>query len=215
MKILFMGDPHIPYSKIEYWKELHVFNKHYKADMVLSPGDLFDQYAYSRYVKSTKGDAIEVEIEKSIAQVKAISKFFPKLTSLKGNHDDRIYKRAVEVGIPNKCILDPLKTVQAPIGWKWANKDYLVIDSVVYTHGWFSAPVKHTEYFNESCAHGHLHSKAGITFISRNNRTLFNLCVGSFADTKSIALQYGAVKYSTSTAAFASITNGVPQIYSL
>ena len=51
-KILVLGDSHLPYTDFEVIKQAHEFNKKFKADIVISTGDMTDQKYWSRFPKS-------------------------------------------------------------------------------------------------------------------------------------------------------------------
>lgn len=212
MRILFTSDPHLPYTRLDLWKKLFEFNKTYRADLVLCSGDFFDFYALSKYIKNPRGDTSYSEILKCIPQVKQIKKWFPRIEILPGNHDDRIKKRAMEAGISDLFLKDALDVVGAPKGWAWTSGDRVEYDKIVFTHGWFGQAKKHAEFFNQSCAHGHLHASPGVQFIGREEKVVFNACVGFMADKNTLALQYGPIKYSTGVCAFGTFTKGVPHV---
>lgn len=218
MKILFIADPHLPYTRMDLWRKLYDFNRTYKADKVLCAGDFLDQYGLSKYVKNPRGDTSHREILKCIPQVKILKEWFPVMEILPGNHDQRIHKRAGEAGIPDfyfgkkGALGNVFETIDAPEGWTWTKGDRVTYDGTVFTHGWLSEPKKHAEFFNQSCFHGHAHSKAGLVFIKRERRTIFNACVGFMANKNSIALSYGPIKYNTGVEAFGYQTNGVPHV---
>lgn len=212
MKILFIADPHLPATRMDLWRRLFEFNKKYKADKILCAGDFFDLYGLSKYVKSPRGDTSYSEILKTIPQVKQIRKWFPEMEILPGNHDQRIDKRALEAGIADLFIKDTLEVVGAPKTWTWTKGDRVIYDKVVFTHGWLSDPKKHAEFFNMSCAHGHLHAKVGTLFIGRDGKVIHNSCVGFMGDKNALALQYGPIRFSTGVEAFGTFTNGVPHV---
>lgn len=212
MKILFLSDMHIPYCRVDLVKKAAEFNKTYKADLVLSSGDLFDNYALSKFVKNPRGDTSHFELLKSMPQVKEIRKYFPEMQILPGNHDTRVAKRIQEAGLSDLWLRDQLEIVGAPPTWKWTNKDHMLFDGVTYTHGFFGQPQKHCHFFNTPTAHGHLHARAEIQYFKREDHKLWNMAVGFLADKRALALSYGPVKYSTGIEAYGYVTNGEPHL---
>lgn len=216
MKVLVMPDLHVPYTDMFKVKKIFNFNRTFKADVVLSIGDFFDLYHLSKYVKSLKAESPSAELRRAEGQVRVISRWFPKITMLIGNHEKRLWKRAADAGIHPSHITDILKTVKAPEGWVRPNRtDIIEIDGVMYTHGWLSQRKKHAEFFNKSCVIGHLHSQLGIDYIRRRNRTIFAMCVAMCADTNSIAMDYNEIRYNTSTPGFGYVVDGKPFVEAL
>ncbi len=202
-KCLHLSDPHLPYTKLAYWEQAADFNRKFKADIVYSSGDFLDQYALSRFPKKVNSDNGHLEILKCIPQVKRISKMFPEMTIMKGNHDDRINKRAQDAGISDLWLRDALDMIGAPKGWHWSDKDFINAGPGILTHGFLGDRKKHAEWFNHNVIHGHLHAKLGLEFFQRNGNAIWVLCVGCMANRKAIALQYGPLgKYSTMTPGF-------------
>lgn len=186
-----------------YWEQAADFAEEFQPDITYSSGDFLDQYALSRFPKKVRSDNGHIEIEKCIPQVKRISKLFPKLTIMKGNHDDRINKRAQDAGISDLWIRDSLEMIGAPSGWEWANKDYINAGPAILTHGFLGNRQKHAQWFNHNVIHGHLHAQLGIEFFQRNGNAIWVLCVGCMANRRAIALQYGPLaKFSTMTPGF-------------
>jgi predicted phosphodiesterase len=202
-KNIVLSDPHLPYTRMDLWEKAHEFNKHFKADNVYSSGDFLDQYALSRFPKKVNSDNGSAEILKCIPQVKLIKKMFPEMTIMKGNHDDRINKRAQDSGISDLWIRDSLEMIGAPSTWKWASEDYINIGPALLTHGFLANREKHALWFNQNVIHGHLHAKLGLEYFQRDKKAIWAMCVGAMADKKSIALQYGSLsKFSTMTSGF-------------
>jgi predicted phosphodiesterase len=216
-KNLYLSDPHLPYTNMGYWQQAYEFNKKFKADAVYSSGDFLDQYTLSRFPRRVNSDNGHVEILKCIPQVKQITKWFPKMTIMRGNHDTRIDKRAQDAGISDLWIRDVLEMIGAPKGWNWAKEDWIKTGPAILTHGFLGNRSKHAHWFNENVVHGHLHAQLGIEFFQRNGKAIWVMCVGAMADRNAIALQYGPIrKYSTMTPGIGfSDENGNPGILHL
>lgn len=216
-KCLFLSDPHLPYTKMSYWHQAHEFNKKFKADFVFSSGDFLDQYALSRFPKKVNSDNGHIEILRCIPIVKTIGRMFPVMTIMRGNHDDRINKRAQDAGISDLWIRDVLEMIGAPEGWNWAKEDYIKAGPATLTHGFLGNRQKHAEWFNNNVVHGHLHAKLGLEFFQRNQRAVWVMCVGCMADRNAIALRYGPLhKFSTMTPGFGySDEHGNPHVVHL
>lgn len=216
-KILYLSDPHLPYTRMDNWEEAHDFNQKFKADIVYSTGDFADQYTLSRFPKATNSDNGRVEILRCIPQVKRIAKMFPKLKVMRGNHDVRINKRAQDAGIDGVWVRDFMDIVGAPKSWEWIQEDYTKTGPAILTHGFLSNREKHALWFNSNVVHGHLHAKLGIEFFRRDRKQIWVMCVGAMADKNAMALQYGPLsKFTTMTNGFGyTDEEGRPHVHSL
>ena len=216
-KILFLSDPHLPFTRLDHWEEAHAFNQKFKADVVYSTGDFADQYALSRFPKATNADNGRIEVLKCVPQVKRIAKMFPSLKIMRGNHDIRINKRAQDAGIDGVWVRDFMDIVGAPKTWEWLADDYVKTGPAILTHGFLSNREKHALWFNSNVVHGHLHAKLGIEFFRRDKKQIWAMCVGAMADKNAMALQYGPLsKFSTMTNGFGyTDEEGRPHVHSL
>jgi hypothetical protein len=202
---------------MDHWEAIYEFNKKFKADVVYSSGDFADQYVLSRFPKATNADNGRIEVLKCIPQVRKIAKMFPAIKIMRGNHDQRINKRAQAAGIDGVWVRDFLDMVGAPKSWEWLPEDFVNVGPAVLTHGFLANREKHALFFNRNVVHGHLHAKLGLEFFQRNNKVIWAMCIGAIADKKAMALQYGALpKFSTMTCGFGTTDEeGTPQVYHL
>lgn len=216
-KILFLSDPHLPFTRLDHWEAAYEFNRKFKAHKVYSTGDFADQYALSRFPKATDADNGRREVEMCIPQVKRIAKMFPNLIVMRGNHDLRINKRAQDAGIDGIWVKDFFNLVGAPKTWSWLKDDHVNVGPAILTHGFLSNRAKHAQWFNRNVVHGHLHAQLGIEYFQRNETPIWAMCVGAMADKNAMALQYGALsKFSTMTCGFGyTDEEGRPHIHSL
>lgn len=224
MKILELPDLHFPFTDMKRIAEVHKFNKHYKADYVYQSGDMFDFYGLTRFVKSPKAPNLPDEIEACKPQVKALAKMFPKLRILKGNHEARLHKRAVEAGIDSGFIKTIWERIGKPSGWSLAPDEGEIRDGTFWTHGTYSTRKAHALEYGLNVAIGHLHGELGIDFIKRNissnnkivkREAFFVLCVGVICDRKALAFEYSSKELDKWTQGFGGVTHGKPFVESL
>lgn len=224
MKILELPDLHFPFTDMKRIEEVYKFNKHYRADLVYQSGDMFDYYGLTRFLKSPKAPSLPAEIEATIPQVAQLAKWFPRLRILKGNHEDRLAKRAMESGIDMGFLKDIWERIGKPKGWTTAPDEGEICDGTFFTHGKYSTRKAHAIEYGMNVTIGHLHGELGIDFIKRNicsagdivkREAFFVLCVGVICDRKSLAFEYSAKELDKWTQGFGGVTNGKPFVQSL
>lgn len=205
-------------------REVHKFNKHYKADLVYQSGDMFDFYGLTRFLKHPEAPNLPDEIKACVPQVKELATLFPKLRVLKGNHEDRLAKRAMEAGIDKGFIKTIWERIGKPQGWSLAPSEGEIRDGTFFTHGHYSTRKAHALEYGMNVAVGHLHGDMGIDFIKRNiysnnkvvkREAFFVLCVGVICDRKALAFEYSSKILDKWTQGFGGVNNGRPFVESL
>jgi len=213
-KILVIGDTHFPYVNQKYLERIYREIKEHRPSIVIQIGDLYDQYCFSRYSKSS--DFTTPEEELSAARKGAqrmwnrIKLLVPraKLINLKGNHDLRISKRISEK-------LPELESVLAPgLNDLYRFRDVYtvadertetIIDGVMFIHGYLSKLGDHAKKNLMSVVCGHSHV-GGTVFFNYRGGTLFELNAGYIADKEVLPLQYGGQKMKNWTPGFGLLT---------
>lgn len=91
LKILHLGDPHVPFQ--DDWQIQTAINRNKSADIALVT-EIMDCYSVSRFNKNMS-IPLEVEIDGSIRFLEIVSESFPLVFLMSGNHDRRIRKDVV------------------------------------------------------------------------------------------------------------------------
>lgn len=131
-----------------------------------------------------------------------------KCYQLLGNHCVRVTKRIAE-RLPELADffshqnLYKFKNVEV----MKSDRDFLIIDGVVYTHGWLGKSIDHAKYFNKPTVHGHRHKPTVET-----DGPLWSMDVGHIANENSIPLAYTAVKYTRWRMACGTVQNKKPKL---
>lgn len=213
-KVYIIGDTHFPFHSKKAYKKMLLSIKREKPTHVIQIGDLLDQYVFSKYSRSldiTPQQEIDSGLKLATEMWKAIKKIVPKAKcyQLLGNHDVRLAKRIADQ-LPELSGFFSHKNLYNFAGVKTmtSDRDFLVINNVIYAHGWLSKSIDHAKFFNKSTVHGHRHRPA----IETDGSHLWSLDVGYLADNKSLPLQYTASKYSKWTTACGIVENGKPRI---
>src|SRR3990172_8418987 len=153
-KVLVISDLHLPYHSADGLNKIYERLEKEEFNAVVQIGDLLDQYVFSNYKINPNVTPIS-DVKKGLKLAKEmwakIHKLAPKaqLYQLFGNHDQRLSKRIAEklpqlAGILDEKSLyqfDHVKTLDS-------EREYLVLDGVVYCHGWLSGCLQHSKHFN-------------------------------------------------------------------
>ena len=95
LKILHLGDPHIPFQNDNQIQE--AINKHATSDIVVTT-EVIDCYSISRFNKNLSVP-FEVEVDSAVRYLETLSENFPLVIITSGNHDKRIDKAFMR-GVP-------------------------------------------------------------------------------------------------------------------
>lgn len=215
MKVLVLGDVHLPYPDMRLLKQAARFNKKYRADVVVCVGDLTDQKTWSKYGRDTDDPGNNEEWEMVLSSSSRVHALFPRLQILLGNHDIRYLKAANVAGIPSQLV----KTLSEALpfkGWVWnTSSQPLVLDGVAYVHGDEHAGTveQKAALLGMPVVQGHTH-KARIVYLSTfNKKLIWGMDAACTADLKSPAFKYARNMLKKAMVGFATVTNKIPHYY--
>lgn len=175
---------------------------------IIQLGDLYDMYSASKYVRSydlmTPKDEFEQGRETSSEVWRILKKRAPKANcfQLTGNHDVRIYKRLMEK-TPELASLVSFKSLFEFEGVKTIHDstEELIIDDIVFMHGFRSKLGDHALYNRMSTVCGHSH-KGGVLFFPHKDKMIFELNAGYLADSDTVPMRYSMQRISKNTHGF-------------
>lgn len=197
MKIFVIGDIHFPFHNKTALKKTLAAIKKEKPTHVVQIGDLYDQYAFSRFSKKNIVLAPQ-ELEQARAAARdmwsKIRKSCPRasLYQILGNHDIRLVKRAEErLPEAQEFVKKSLMEYYQFEGVRTIEDDTeeLVIKGIIFIHGYRSKLGDHMLYNRASTVCGHSHT-GGVIFKRLKGETLFELNAGFLADAMSTPLRY-------------------------
>ena len=187
--ILVIGDIHLPYQHPSAFSFLKEIKRKYKPTRIVSIGDLLDQHCFSRYDKDPEADSVIQEIEKARKDVQELSKIFPVMDIVTGNHDIRLDLKAMKAGIPKTVLKDKKDIYDIPENWKWHEHD-LIIDDIFIVHGKTKAYNKLSKNTSMNAIQGHHHTRAGVTYWSSPLVLRWDAHTGCLIDPKHYAFHY-------------------------
>ncbi len=192
MRIMCIGDLHLPFQHKHAFDFLEWMKEEYSPDVVVQIGDLVDIHSPSRHDADPDGHSPGREYDIARHLIKTFFKMFPEGYLCEGNHDLRYKRAAYRAQIPK----DLVKTVQEAYSFpeKWEVADNFVLDDVVYQH----SPICGGDYayFNaaknnmRSTVSGHLHTKFGVIYFANRDKIVFGAATGCLIDKDAYAMQY-------------------------
>lgn len=191
--VLVISDAHLPFEHPDALRFCREIQEKYNCGTVVNIGDIIDNYAISRYDKDPSSMAISAEYEEVLRKLKAWYKTFPEVKVCIGNHEARLFKKVALAGLPISWLKDLKSILEAPSEWTFEFS--YDINGVLYTHGTnYSgdmAALNIARDNRQSTVIGHIHTAAGVRYLSNRNNTIFGMSVGCLVDDKSYAFAYG------------------------
>lgn len=197
-----LGDVHLPWAHKPSIKAAVEIIAQTQPTYVVQVGDLQDQFFASRYAKRYGKMSPEQEYELATSEGAA---FWSQITSaskkskryqLRGNHDERIYKKLIDrapelagiVDVPADFMqFDGVTTVDS-------SREELHLRmgkfKVVLVHGWLSKLGDHAKYFNSNVICGHSH-RPGIVYHKQHDKLIWEANAGYLGDDKAPCFKYG------------------------
>lgn len=211
--VLIIPDTHAPFEHPDTLDFLKYVRDRFKPDTVVHIGDEVDMCGLSSYTKNPDGLSAGHEHEKALVFMKKLYRLFPAVTVCTANHTARIFKRAMDIGIPKAFLKSYAEFLEAPSGWKWVEN--LEIDEVLYEHGEGSRgghfPALDLARLNmQSTVIGHFHTQAGVQYYCTDKKILWGLSVGCLIDVKTYAFEYSKVHKRKPALGCGIVKNGHP-----
>jgi len=196
-RILIFGDLHAPFHNKRALKKALELVHTLKPTHVIQIGDLYDQYAFSRFTKKNV-DLPQKELSRGIKAAKdmwdAVQKAHKgvKCFQILGNHDVRLAKRIAEK-VPEaqelfQGFMNELYTFKG-VKTIYDDREELRIGDIVFTHGYRSKLGDHSRFFGKRTVVGHSHT-GGVVYEQRDGTTIWELNAGFLADEDSEPLRY-------------------------
>jgi len=197
--IVIIGDTHFPFTSRTNVERIINYVRMTKPAHIIQIGDLYDMYAFSKFPlkRNIYTPEAEMGLGREMAQEmwEALRKASgrSKRWQIKGNHDERPYKRVAEKSPEFNGLLadaiDPffrfpsVETYDDP-------RDALFINGTVFMHGFRSKIGDHSRHNRLSTVCGHSH-QGGVVFIRQGDDTIWELNAGYVGDEYSVPLQFG------------------------
>jgi predicted phosphodiesterase len=207
---LIIGDTHFPFIHEPTLEKLYEFARKHEVERIVQVGDLYDQYAHSKFPRSLNVySPLEEEtlaIEGATKMWQTLQQICPKAecVQLLGNHDIRAAKRTLELNPAMEHVvakhLKQIMTFQNVTTIHDPRQEYIV-DGIAFLHGYRSKLGDHRDYMLMNAVCGHIH-RGGVSFRRFQNQTFWELNAGFLGDPNAKALSYNSQKLSDYTLGF-------------
>lgn len=194
MRVLIVGDIHLPFDHANYLKFLRHQKERLNPDKIVFIGDVIDHYALSRFSLDPDVQGQVPEFKAALEKLYKYYELFPEAVWIIGNHDRRPYRKAFEIGLGRTFLKSIKEIYQCPDGWDITEQTD--IDGVTFTHEPFLCGQQNcmdsARTVNQSTCAGHLHNQGGYKFHQDiNGRQIFSLQAGTGVDDDAYAFAYG------------------------
>jgi len=213
-KVLAVPDRHFPFAHKKACEWVVQVAKTYTPDYIVGLGDELDLYSLSKYPKNVN---LLTPAEEYKQGMRAYEEHWSKLQAsapkakcweISSNHGDRLRKRLRERAPELESYM-----AAEPFGVKGVKrvKGELLLDGVLYMHGFRSRGVDHARYNQRSTCHGHSHS-ASLRWIRNDRGAFFNLECGWLGAEDREAFSYNSQALTQWVLACGLITSGSPTL---
>ena len=213
MRVLCIGDLHIPWERKGYFSFCCDLYKEWDCDTVVFIGDVVDSHAVSFHRKHPDMPGALQEYKQVKKQVRRWHRRFPNSIVTVGNHDERVIRVARDAGI-SEVYLKSYKANWGAASWKWEQS--CIIDNVYYYHGTGQGgeypACNAMRKMLMSVVMGHNHTASGIKYFTNPTRRIFACDTGAGCDDKAIAFAYAVNNKRRSVLSAAVIIDGVPYV---
>jgi hypothetical protein len=214
-----VGDLHFPFVHTPTLEQLYAYLETFKHEVkrVVQVGDLFDFFSFGKFPRShnlyTPKQEVEMGHAMAVAFWKRVREIIPGVECFQilGNHDIRPIKRLIESRPELELFfcIDPFFQFEG-VTTVLDSRQELVLDEVVYHHGYRSGLGDHRDFNLMNSVVGHTHL-GGVTYRQIRGRVLFELNAGYMGDPESKALSYTSQKLSKWTRGWGRIDKWGPR----
>jgi len=221
-RILVIGDTHFPFVHKPTLERIYEFAQKVQPTIIIQVGDLLDLYAQSKFPRSLNHYGPEEEERLGMVMANemwsSLKKICPKAQcyQLLGNHDIRPIKRVLEAAPSLEHVVKSHYKNLIRFEGVTTIDDYrqeLIIDGIVFHHGYRSQLGSHRDYVLRNFVCGHSH-KGGVVFKRLREEIIWELNAGFVGDADAKALSYTAQKIHDQTLGWGYIDEYGPRFIS-
>ncbi len=195
-RILVLGDCHFPFTNTASLRRVEQLARQLKPQIIIQIGDLLDLFSFSKYPRTL--DLMTPKKELYLGKKMAwqmwenLRKASPKAKCFQiwGNHDERPVKKLMSNAPEFESLIDMKSIYDFPkVELTNSERDELIIDGVLYMHGFRSKLGDHAIHNGISTVCGHSH-RGGVSYHRLGDKTIWELNAGFIAEEDSVPLSY-------------------------
>lgn len=197
-RYLIIGDVHFPFHCKTTLAAICKAVAKIKPDYIIQVGDLYDQFAFSRFPRSLNGLSPKQELTRARSEAirfwDHLTRLAPKATcyQLIGNHDERAWARVYSAAPEIESILaEPMKELYSFDGVETlpSQRDELILNGICFSHGFRTKLGDHARENGMPTVVGHSHT-GGVVYLRLKKKVIWELNAGFCANPHSAALSY-------------------------
>lgn len=199
-RIVIIPDTHHPFTDYAKLEKVLGFIEKFKPSHVIQIGDLYDFYTFSSFSRSidliTPAEELRQGRKGAEDMWDNIKYVAPKAEKfqLLGNHERRIFKKLMANAPEYESITNINSLFQFDgVRSFLSDRSELVINGIVFMHGYSTSLGYHMRYFRAPVVHGHTH-RGSVLFESASDVALYELDCGHLVDTESVPFSYTETK---------------------
>jgi predicted phosphodiesterase len=212
MRTLCISDLHCPFHHPGALDFLSDLRREIKPQVVVCLGDEIDGHGWGRWARNPDAPGQGDELAMSRKALQTFYKAFPVVKVCYGNHTLRAYKTGQRAGLPRAFLRSPGEVLEAPDGWRWADK--WVVDGVAYMHGdgysGQNAALNAACKLRHNVVIGHIHAWAGVQYHTGEFSQVWGMNAGCMVDRDAIAMEYAKYSPNKQTLGTGYVIDGVP-----
>ena len=182
-RIMVIPDLQFPAEHPDSYAFLKLVKETYNPTLIVQIGDIVDFGSLTGFDIDPDYISPKTEMLENKRCVKKLAKIFPELYITIGNHEMRLYRKALKAGLPLDCIKQLGDILDAPKGWKFCSErlEYRRDDKdgILFIHTGDRAKqggLSKDQHCNT--VHGHLHANAWVKYFSTRDKLFWDMNVG-------------------------------------
>ena len=194
--IMIISDTQEPCAHPDAIDFCYAVKERYKPQLVVQIGDYCDFGALSNFDLDPDYLSANDELEKVIDKTFEWGNLFPNMYITMGNHEMRLYRKALKAGLPRQVLKDFNEIICAPKGWKFVEKLKVNWDDIrrriLFVHTGAGANSKDALAPSQhaNVVHGHLHANFWIKWNSTTDAAHWDMNVGCLINDNSVVFKY-------------------------
>ena len=211
--VLVIGDTHLSACHPKYLQFCKDLYDEWQCDTVVHIGDLVDFNAISFHDSHPDLPGPRQEYELTLKEVSKWYKTFPSMKIMRGNHDERVARKAASVDIPRLFLRDYNEIWGTP-NWQWLSET--IVDDIYYFHGTGTGGLypafNKARSMGMSVVMGHTHASAGIWWAASPLKRFFGMNVGCGIDIDKLEFEYNVTHIRRPILAAGVVLDGMPNL---
>ena len=191
---LIISDLHFPYNHEDAFDFIEQAKHVYSLDYAMCTGDVVDNHAGSFHDSEYGTLSSKEEFDQTYESMQRLSKIYPKMDIVIGNHDAIPARKAKSAGLPQDTIKDYNDLYG--VNWNWKDKHFFNVkdkeDKCLLVHTMSTNTLNNAKSHSFNSIQGHHHSSFGIEYFADEGQLRWSLTAACLIDLKHPAFNYAS-----------------------